>query len=205
MPFHHRRRTLLTAGGVLAAAALVTAASLTDSAEVLVMLDGNDNTFDIQTAGSAAAGWSPAGSDWVQGNPDAFEIAVGDKGESAALAPGASMEVTVAVKNASPKLSGFIGAAIYDPNPLGDQVDPATGRYLELFDQLRFTVSTETETIADTLTADEFNAKDFAWPEEFTAGGAQTLKVVISLPREVDNRWMGAGTSVQFAFTGENS
>lgn len=201
----HTRRVLCIAGGMLAVTALVTSAALTDEADVQVLLDGSDNTFDIQTAAAPISEWDIHAASWEQGNPDAYEIALGADASGAALPPGGSIALVIAVKNASPRLDGDIGLSVFDPDPLGDRTDPSTGAYLELFDQLRFTMRTGDTVIADGLTAEEFNELAFIWPESFAAGEAREVDVVISLPREVDNRWMGAGTRVQFAFEGENA
>ncbi|GAA2180366.1 hypothetical protein GCM10009847_17970 [Leucobacter tardus] len=200
-------RSTLAAVGVTALAGVVlTAAALTDTAETRWVLDGSKNRFDIVTAGALEPDWKPQDSDWHQGNPDPYEVAIGENGEGVALGPGHSLEATVAVANASPRdIAGRIGLKILDPNPLGDATDPDTGRYLELFDQLRFTVVDGTTVLADRVSADEFNDLAWQWPDPVAAGENRTLAVTISLPAEVDNRWQGAGTQLQFAFAGENT
>lgn len=198
---------MLTGAGVLALTGIaLTAAVLVDSAETRWVLDGSQNRFDIVTAGAPGADWKPQSSDWRQGNPKPYEVAIGDDGEGIALGPGHSFDTTVAVGNASPgDLSGHIGLSIVDPNPLGEATDPTTGRYLELFDQLRFTVVDRGSVIVQSATAEEFNDLAWHWAEPVDAGDSRELLVTISLPSEVDNRWQGAGTQVQFAFTGENT
>lgn len=200
-----RTRVLLCTGGLLAAGALVTAAALTDEADVLLSLDGSRNSFDIQTAGKVGHGWAPASSDWAQGNPTAYEVALGDGSSSVPLPPGGSIDVTIGVRNASPSLAGVVGLRITDPDPHGLATDPSTGAFIELFDQLRFTLQDGDDLIADRVSAEEFNTSDFRWPAPLDPDAERTIDVTISLPSSVDNRWMRAGTSVRFDFEGENS
>lgn len=200
------RSTLAAAGVTALAGVVLTAAALTDSAETRWVLDGSQNRFDIVTAGALEPGWQPQDSDWQQGNPDPYEVEIGEDGEGVALGPGHSLDATVAVANASPSdISGHIGLMILDPDPLGGATDPDTGRYLELFDQLKFTVVDGQTVVAERLSADQFNDLAWRWPDPVAAGDSRVLAVTISLPIEVDNRWQGAGTQLQFAFAGENS
>jgi hypothetical protein len=189
----------------MAIGALVTAAAITDQADVLLSLDGSRNTFDIQTAGAAGHGWRPSATSWEQGNPTAYEVSLGDETSGAPLPPGGSIDLTIAVRNASPSLAGLVGLRITDPDPLGHATDPTTGAYLELFDQLRFTIADHGTVIAEGLTAAEFDHVGFTWPEPLDPEDDRSLDVTISLPASVDNRWMGAGTSVLFDFEGENA
>ncbi len=197
-----RRRTVLASGALFAVAVLTTAAAFTDYADVNVAIDGKDNTFDIVAAGSSAAGWQPSDSDWAQGNPEAYRIHLTEDGRGYPLAPGGRLELRVAAKNASPKLAGALSVRISDPNPQQDAVDPGTGRYLELFDQLNFSLMDGDVVVMDHVPASELQS--FTWDAALEAGEVRLLDVVIELPESVDNRWQQASTDVQFSFEAVN-
>lgn len=204
------RKTFACAGAaalVLGAGSLAfTTAALTGAGTSHWLLDGSANQFDLKTAGSVTTGWVPTPADWQQGNPSPVEIEIGDGAQSQGLGPGHSVSATVAVINASPgDLDGMIAVHLVDPDPHGDEIDPTTGRYVDLFDQLQFTISDAGTVIADGLTAEAFNALDWAWPDPVARDDHRTLDVTITLPAEVDDRWQGARTSVQFAFSGESA
>lgn len=181
---------------------LISAAAVTDSATTLLVLDGSQNRFDLVVAGSVARDWVPEADSWGQGNPDAYAIALTGAG-SRALSPGGSTTVSVAVRNASPSLAGTLSLDVRDPRPRGDARDPKTGRFVELFDQLVFTVTDDAGVVLfDAVPADELTT--YRWSEEFAPGEEKVLRVEIALPESVDNRWQGASTDVQFHFHGEN-
>lgn len=196
-----RARLVVAAGTLVSVAALLTAAVFTDTADVHVVLDGSQNTFDLQTAGSTDPGWQPTGASWSQGNPTPVDIELGP--EAGVLAPGGAMSVRIAARNASPRLAGQLALTVSDPDPLGDQLDPATGTYRELFDQLRFTVSEGATVLMDDVSATELET--YAWSEPLPAGASRVVDVRITLPDGVDDRWQRAGTGIRFSFTAVNS
>jgi len=136
-----RLRLLLATGSLVAAGTLITAASFTDSADVDVALDGSRNTFDIVAAGKADPSWLPTPADWDQANPRGLRIILTGDNSGYTMAPGSVLDLRIAAKNNSPRLSSLIGLRILDPLPRGAEKNPQTGTYLELFDQLVFTVS----------------------------------------------------------------
>ncbi|MDD7960927.1 hypothetical protein [Microbacterium thalli] len=194
-----RLRLSLAAGALLSVGALFTAATFTDAADVHVFLDGSQNTFEIRTAGSVRDGWVPSEDQWQPGRPAPYEIALE---EGTVLAPGGSISLRIAAQNASPRLAGTLSLSIVDPDPRGDEIDPDTGRFVELFDQLQFTVRDGDRTLMDRVPAPELTT--YTWDDAFEAGEHRLLDVRIDLPDTVDNRWQGAGTGVQFQFEGEN-
>ncbi|KXC06628.1 hypothetical protein [Microbacterium hominis] len=198
-----RVRALLAVGAVFAASGFLTAAALSDSAEVVVTMDASRNGFDLMTAGSALSGWQPEATDWAQGRPDSYQIALdGPDGGGYPLAPGGSISLRVAVLNASPRLTGAVSLAIDDPFPRGNEIDPDTGRFVELFDQLVFTVSHDGVVVLDGVPAPELPST--VWAGEIASGQSETFDVVIHLPDTVDDRWQQASTDIRFHFAGEN-
>lgn len=194
-----RRRLLLGAAAVVACGCALTAASLTDSAEVVVTMDGSGNRFDIVVAGrygADALAWQPITSDWAQGNPDAYELALGP--DAAVLSPGGFIDGRVAVRNDSPRLSGDLTLSIYDPLPRGEEVDPVTGNRVELFDQLLFTVWDGPTLLFERVPAADLDL--YAWSEPFGSGDEKVLDVRIEMSETADNRWQLASTDVQFSF-----
>ena len=109
----------------------------------------------------------------------------------------------VSAQNASPRLAGLLSLAITDPQPRGNATDPQTGTYLELFDQLVFTVRDGSTVLFDHVPATALQT--YTWSEPLEAGRDVVLDVLIELPSTVDNRWQGASTAVQFHFEAENS
>lgn len=197
----HRRgrlRLILATGSMVAAGALITAASFTDYADVNVALDGSRNTFDIVAAGKADTLWIPTQADWDQANPRALRIPLTPDGSGYTMAPGAVLDLRIAAKNNSPRLSGLLGLRIQDPYPRGTETNPATGTYVELFDQLLFTVSDNGKVLLDRVPANQLTA--VTWPEPLPSGAFKLLDVRIELPETVDNRWQQASTDVQFNF-----
>lgn len=198
-----RTRVIVASGALLAAGALITAATLTDSADVTLSMDGSRNTFDIQTTGSVTPGWEPRASDWVQGNPSAFEIQLTDDGSGYVMVPGGSLDLRVAVRDASPRLAAQLSLTILDPDPRGTAVDPAAGTYLELFDQLVFTVRDGDQTIIDQVPARELTT--YTWVDALPSGEAKVLDVQIEMPDSVGNEWQLASTDIQLSFEAVNA
>lgn len=194
-----RRRALLSVLAVVGAGAALTAAALSDSADVLVNMDGSQNRFDIVAAGkfgSDAEDWGPTAADWVQGNPEPYEMTISPEGH--VLAPGGHMNGVIAVKNASPRIAGQISLTILDPLPQGDAIDPHTGAKVELFDQLIFTVRDGERTLVDHVPANDLET--YSWPAALPSGDHKVLDVTIEMSSEADNRWQLAKTDVQFRF-----
>lgn len=195
-----RARTFVAFGALAACGVALTTAALSDSASVEIDLDGSQNRFDIVVSGiyaDSTGSWVPSEADWRQGNPDAYEIPL-LAGDDPLLSPGARLDGRVAVKNASPKLSGGLELTILDPLPRGDETDPVTGNRVELFDQLIFTVKDGATTLFDRVPADLLTS--YAWDEPFAAGAVKILDVSIEMSTEADNRWQLATTDVQFHF-----
>lgn len=197
------KRTLFSAGLLLGILALSTSAVMTDMEQTLVQLDGTNNRFNMVVAGSTVPGWEPTDADWSEGNPEAYSIRLSDDGGPYAIAPGEKVHVRLAVKNDSPKLAGALTLELRDPYPRQGEIDAATGRYVELFDKLLYTVKD-----GETVLFDRAQAKDLhpiSWdPGDFRAQEVRMLDVTIELPYETDNRWQKASTDVQFYFEAEN-
>ncbi|MDQ1129967.1 hypothetical protein [Microbacterium sp. SORGH_AS_0888] len=197
------RRAILTAGALLAASMMLTAAAFTDQADVAVQLDGSRNTLDIVVTGGVGEdpdAWNAETADWQQGRPGAVRLGVG----SQLISPGGEVRALVAVKNASPVLAADLTLTISDPLPRGAETDPATGAFVELFDQLVFTVAeVGGGTLIDRVPAAELSS--YTWPAAFAAGESRALEVTMELPESVDNRWQLASTDVLFSFTAVQS
>jgi hypothetical protein len=200
-----RRRSVLAFGTLLGLGSLMSAALFTDSAQIQTWFDGAENTFDIVAAGSTGRNWAPADDSWVQADVDPYviDIAASDSGSS--LPPGGALHVRIAVKNNSPAMPAEIQLTIQDPDPLGAQIDPDSGRFLELFDQLRFTVTEGEMTLIDAVSGEFPDDLCHVWDVQFAAGEFRVLNVEIALPAEVDNRWQRASTRIQFSFEAVNS
>lgn len=207
------RRFLLAGGVLLGCALLTTAAAFTDYGDSVVEFDGTNNSYDLQIVGSLLPGWEPSDADWLQGRSDlALEFQTVDDaaqldferaGVSRVIAPGASIDFRVAVKNSSPRVSSSLAMEIVDPDPLGAAMDASGESFLELFDQLEFTVTDAGTVLFDHVPAEKLTKID--WDAQIGAGDYKMLDVKISLPVSVDNRWMAARTNVEFRFQGANT
>ncbi|MBB6403784.1 hypothetical protein [Arthrobacter sp. AZCC_0090] len=197
-----RMRVALATGTLVAAGALITAATFTDYADVDVNIDGSRNTFDIVATGKADSSWLPRDSDWVQANPKAFRVALTGDGSGYTMAPGSALDLRIAAKNNSPRLAGHLSLKILDPQPRGDAKNPVTGTYLELFDQLVFTVADGGKVLLDRVPADRLSS--ISWPDPLRSGEHKLLDVRIEMPSSVDNRWQQASTDIQFNFEAVN-
>lgn len=194
----------LTLGVALCALAAscgaLTAATTTDNAVHVASIDGSDNVFDIVVTGAMgldAAQWQPGPEEWRQGRPDAVNLNVGDQPQL--ISPGDVVTGAIAVRNASPRIGGQLRLVITDPVPRGQQTDPETGRFVELFDKLLITVVDETGTVLyDRVPAP--NLPRHTWEATFAPDDRHVLDVAIELPAEVDNRWQEASTDILFSF-----
>ncbi len=191
-------RLAFSLGAVCTTAALVTAAAFTDSSDVEVILDGERNRFDLVVAGSGEAGWTPSAEDWQQGRPDAVRIPVGAAGEL--LAPGGVVRYRIAVRNDSPTIAGLVDLEVTDPDDRRGRVDPGTGRFVELFDQLRIVVRHGSDVLIDRAPGTE--PMRAGWDLPLEPDEHRVLDVELSLPVEVDDRWQGSTTDLAFTVHG---
>ncbi len=194
-------RLALSIGAVAATAGLVTAAAITDSEDVIVVLDGDRNRFDLVVAASSEPDWQPVPADWEQGRPEVVQIPVGSEG--ALLGPGGSVQYRIAVRNDSPLLAGIIALEVSDPEDRAGQTDPRTGRLVELFDQLRVVVRDGSTVLIDRAPGDA--PMRTSWAQPLERGDQRVLDVELSLPADLDDRWQGATTDLAFHFTGVNA
>ncbi len=192
-----RARLATAGGGLLGAAALLTTAYFTDFADFEAQVDGAHNTFDIVVAGSVERDWRPGAADWVQADEEPYVL---DLGGSSELPPGATRHVRIAVLNESPKIAAGIALELRDPDPRGSALDPATGRYLELFDKLEFALSDNGTTFFTASGSGTKAERTFTWPTALEPGEVIQIDVAISLPSQVDDRWQQASTQIQFGF-----
>ncbi len=197
-----RSRLALAGGGLLSVAALTTTAFFTVFVDLEAQIDGARNTFDIVVAGDTDPEWRPTPADWVQADEEPFLI---DLGESTELPPGATRHIKIAVKNASPTLSGDVTLFLADPDPQGDAVDPETGRFLELFDQLEFELSEQGQPFLSVSGSAPAPERQFTWREPLEPGQVREITVAITLPAETDDRWQQASTQIQFGFEAVNN
>lgn len=197
------KRAVVAAGSLVGCAALLTAAAFTDFADVDVTLDGSQNRFDIVTTGSSTPGWMPTATEWVQGKPEAYQIKLTSDGSGYVLSPGARLDLRVAARNASPRLGAELSLKILDPDAHGDATDPVTGRYVDLWNQLVFTVREGSTVLFDHVKATDLAA--YVWQQPTAAGTERVLDVTIQLPSSVDNRWQLASTDIRFDFEAVNS
>ena len=185
---------------LLAAGLLVTAAAVTDTQESLALLDGSGNRFDLVTTGSPEPGWAPAKTDWAQGNPSPYQIALTGDGSGYLMSPGSRLDLRIAVKNDSPRLAGEVSLEVEDPRDRGEERDPVTGNFVELFPQLIFTIRDGERVLAERVLAPDLITMPLA--ASLSPGDSRVLDVSIALPESLDNRWQRASTDVQFRFEG---
>ncbi|MGH1523101.1 hypothetical protein ACRAWC_03035 [Leifsonia sp. L25] len=180
------RRPALSAAGVCVASAIAfTAASTVNWADVILALDGRDNTFDLQVAGSDVPGWQPTAAEWQQGRPDPLVVAL----PATVLEPGTSVQARVAVRNNSPRLAGAISVHL---------IDPATPN--PLFPELRFTISEGGHVYAAAVPPS--GAVDIPLTGTTAPGAARVLDVEVALPADAPASANGTTTPVQLMFTG---
>lgn len=195
-------RPMLAAGVFLTAGALVTAASVTEQHDLSVVFDGSDNVFDLQVAASADSSWTPRASDWSQGRDAATQRLIIDSDAAQGFAPGDSLAFRIAVKNASPSISGAMTLRIDDPEPQPGLHTP-DGGFVELFDQLQFTVIDGGVPVIDGVTGSDLSHLAHTWTG-ITPAESRVLDVLVTLPPHTDNRWAAAATDIRFTWTGES-
>ncbi|QNE34364.1 hypothetical protein [Leifsonia shinshuensis] len=188
LPARRWRRPVLAAVGVCVASAIaVTAASTVNWSDVIVALDGSDNTFDLQVAGSDVPGWQPTAAEWQQGRPDPVVVAL----PATVLEPGTSVQARVAVRNSSPRLAGSIRVHL---------VDPATPN--ALFPELRFTISEGGHVYAAAVPPT--GAADIPLTGATAPGEDRVLDVEVALPADAPASVNGSVTPIRLMFTGVN-
>jgi len=163
----------------------LTAASTVDWGQLIVAVDGSENTFDLQAAGSDEPGWTPTAASWEQGRPDPIVVVLRD----ATIGPGTSIATRVAVRNASPRLGAVVVFHV---------VRPATPS--PLFDQLRFTVSEGGHVYVSDV--DAAHAAAIALTGPTASGASRTLDVTVSVPADATDELEGLRTPVSVRFSG---
>ncbi|MHA3724485.1 hypothetical protein ACXR2T_11470 [Leucobacter sp. HY1910] len=195
-------RLVLAAGLFLGAGSLLTAAVILDVENSSVFLDGSENRLNILTAGAPGHNWQPGAASWVEGNPAPFQISLTADGSDFVVVPGETIELTVAVKNASPKLAGKVDLKISDPHDRSHELDPETGNFVDLFPALLFSVSEDGRSLITGVPANEL--QDIQLEGPIAAGEHRVFDVTIDIPESLDNRWQLASTDVRFGFEGES-
>jgi hypothetical protein len=179
----------------LAVLVMVTFGRVVDSAGVAV--HANPVRFAIETAAGIEAGWLPGDQDW---QPSSQVVAIGLDSQDFPLAPGQSVTSRIAVRNTAAVPAGLV-FAVADPDPQGKQTDPATGHYLELFDQLEVELSEAGQVLyvgpATGLTSQEL-AGELA-PESTSY---RLFDLRVGVPDRVDNRWQQAKTGFRIVLKG---
>jgi hypothetical protein len=162
-----------------------------------IAVHANPVRFAIETAAGIEAGWLPTDSDW---HPSSQVVAIGLDDQDFALGPGQSVATRIAVRNTAAVPAGLV-VAVADPDPQGKQTDPASGHYLELFDQLEVDLSEAGQTLysgkAIGLTGAEI-AGELA-PE---SSNYRLFDLRVGVPLSVDNRWQEAKTGFQIVLKG---
>lgn len=183
-------RTVLAAAGLLALAIAMTGAAVVSTAEYRITFAGADNRFDYVAAASDDPTWTPSSTDWIDASAEPIVL---DLSDAEALEPGEHVDFVVAVKNAGP-LAGDLTLRIDDPDRAGgDNVDPT------FFEQLVFTVSSETTTLLD----DRISSFEHTWPS-FAPGESRTFDVRITLPADLEDQWLDESTQIRVQFEGMN-
>jgi hypothetical protein len=195
------RRALLSWCALLGVAALTTAAAVVDVEHLDVRITPGAQ-LDLQVAGSAEAGWTPVEADWVQGDPDAYRI---DLGDLADLGPGGEVHVRVAARHGVDDLPATVRLVVSDPDDEQGLTDPATGTRTELFDQLRITVAEGDVLLIDVPPGADEAALSHAWTQVWQPGEVRLLDVTIAVPVDLRDDWQGARTDVLLTFLSESA
>lgn len=203
-------RKIWSWGALLGVVALATSAMVVDSDTVDVLFVQGDD-FDIMVAGSLDPAWTPGPASWGHGNPDAYDVTLGaEPGPGAApgrpqvIGPGGHLTFRVAARNTSPGLPARVVLTVSDPDDRSDQTDPVTGRPVELFSQLRFTIVEDGEVIVEDLDGPALAASSHEWTDSWAPDEVHVLDVKVSLPADLDNQWQDATSAVQLRFEAQN-
>ncbi|MDR1710516.1 MAG: hypothetical protein LBR58_01430 [Propionibacteriaceae bacterium] len=185
---------------LLAASALLTDAAVVGSQTIQV--HGNGVRFSIETAAGTRADWQPGPADWKPSS-QRVTIKLCDEPQYP-LGPGQQVSVRVAARTTAAVPAALIVEA-RDPDPLGPALDPATGTYLELFDQLHVTVSEAGQTFFDgpaTALVGVDLGELAPRPQADSPAHGRLFDLTVSVPESVDNRWQGAATGFQVLLRG---
>lgn len=198
------RRTVLSWFALFGVAALTTAAVVTDAKQLDVRFVP-DATHDLVVAGSADPGWTPAETDWDQGDPTAYRIALTPDGSTAQIGPGEVLRFRVAARHGVTDLPATVVLTVSDPDAQGDRTDPVTGTRAELFDQLRITVADAGVVLLDADPGAGAAALTHDWLDAWQPGETHLLDVTVSVPEDLGNAWQGATTDLQLTFVSESA
>jgi hypothetical protein len=110
------------------------------------------------------------------------------------------MTLRVAARNASGELPARVRLTIADPDDNSGDLDPATGRPVDLFDQLHFTVRDGTTVLLADVEGSGVTGSTYDWPVPWGPGEVRVLDVTIALPVTLGNEWEDATSAVQFSF-----
>lgn len=176
-----RKRLIIAGGALLGVVALSTAAFFADYANVNLNGSatgdggiGGNNSFEISVAKTNALGVPEAPVVWTRANTAAginYTIPGAD-----VLAPGGAAEVTIPVKNTSPKLKAGLTISIQDT--AGKTSD------LAMKNALRYTVTLNGTTVYSDMTQAQLQGKELYPALKATALAADTeaeLKIKVSL------------------------
>lgn len=197
-----RTRSLLTLGIVLGAGALVTSAASTQTESVLAYFDANPaQGYNLQVDGSVDPNWTLADALWKEANPEPYTIPGSVDGSAVSMPPGKTQTYRIAVRNDSPELLSSVRFTIEDPDPLGNSTDPETGRFLDLFPHLHFTLADESGILLDAAGTENLTA---TLNGSLAAGEARMFTLTLGVPQDTGNEIIGAGTHVAVLVTGES-
>jgi hypothetical protein len=198
------RSRWLAGGGLLCLAVAMTWAASTHDIAHRIFVDGRDNTFNLKVAGAETSAWSLSSAEWHEGDDEPLSLPIGTLESGPELGVGDDLDITVAVKNASPHLHGAVKFSVLDPDPRDPgEAHPGTSLFVELFPALVFTLSEGENVLLDRVPATE--AVGYVFPEPLAAGEVRVLNVRIGLADGVDGRWSKARTGVQISFEGGNA
>ncbi|GIG36585.1 hypothetical protein [Cellulomonas pakistanensis] len=161
----------------------LTAAQLVHRDDTTVELAGV--TFDLEAAGSATPGWVPAEADW---HPSTRPVQVEVPDDTPA--PGGTVDVRVAVRNASGVPAAAV-VALADPDPTGPG---------DLFDALHVRIAEDGVLLAEGPAPEVLAALPGDLPAE--RRGHRVLDVTVRTPATGDDRWAGVRTGVQVVVEG---
>lgn len=198
-----RRRPALSWLALLGIAALTTAAVVSDVEQLDARLVPGAE-LDLVVAGSATPGWTPTPADWQQANPTAYRIPLTRDEQGVIVGPGGSLTFRVAARHHDEDLPAYVRLTISDPDDRRGHSDPATGRWVELFDQLRITVADEGRVLVDGVGA-EPDTLTHSWTRPWAPGEARLLDVTVTVPADLGDAWQDSATDLQITFESESA